>query len=70
MRLSTRDYHSTADALAIEAKAGSNPAEQERLISTAKLAKRMAQLAYERRQQRSSKGANGEQPSSSPNSKS
>ncbi len=52
MRLSTRDYHSTADALCIEAQAGSNPAEQERLISTAKLAKRMAQLAYERRQGR------------------
>ena len=49
MRLSTHDYNMTADALQIEAQAGSTPAEQERLKSTAKLAKRMAELARERR---------------------
>jgi len=52
MRLSTREYDMTADALQIEAQAGADRAEQERLISTAKLAKRMAELARERRRGR------------------
>ena len=52
MRLTTHEYDMTADALQIEAQAGADRAEQERLISTAKLAKRMAELARERRRGR------------------
>ena len=55
MRLSTQDYNMTADALQIEAQAGKNPAEQERLIATAKLAKRMAELTRERRRTQADK---------------
>lgn len=49
MRLSVQEYVATADALQAEARHGASKAEQERLLETARLAKRLAKLAKERR---------------------
>jgi|GEM_PF-4019083 len=49
MRLSVQEYVATADALQAEGRHGADPAEQERLRETARLAKRLAELARERR---------------------
>ena len=52
MRLSAQDYQAAAAALHAEARTGISAAEQERLAATAQLAKRMAELKYENRNNR------------------